>query len=81
MSKKYPDLDEVKRNFASCEQKDEIISLLKRARAMYISCKKENKQETGLWAWQCMALRKLLDRANGKKVDLKTMEANAVLVE
>jgi len=67
---RYPDL-----------KKDEIISLLKRARAMYISCKIEHKQETGLWAWQCMALRKLLDRKNGKKVDLKTMEANAVLVE
>jgi|GEM_PF-1907951 len=67
---KYPDLE-----------KQEIESLLKRARAMYVSCKIENKQETGLWAWQCVALRKLLDRKNGKKVDLKTMSANALLVE
>jgi len=66
---KYPDLE-----------KDEIEILLKRARKEYISCKIENKQETGLWAWQCIALRKLLDRENGLKVDLETIEANAVLL-
>jgi len=61
--------------------KEEIIDLLKRARKEYISCKIENKQETGLWAWQCIALRKLLDRENGLKVDLKKMSANAFLAE
>jgi len=67
---KYPSLE-----------KEEIISLLKRARKEYISCKIENRQETGLWAWQCIALRKLLDRENGLKVDLNKIEANAVLLD
>jgi len=74
---KYPDLDEVKRmsipsstdNSALCEQKEEIISLLKSARRNYIVCKANRSQETGLWGQQCIALRKLLS-AQGE-TDLK----------
>jgi len=67
MSGKYPNLTEEAMSIPPITDKpeglktDEIISLLKRARKMYISCKANHSQETGLWGQQCIVLRKLLD--------------------
>jgi len=59
MSKQYPSLEKESENKRF--EKNEIESLLKRARKNYITCKANRSQETGLWGQQCMVLRELLD--------------------
>jgi len=77
MSSKYPNLVQMEKNSgiihkASNLSYSQIISLLKRARKNYITCKANSSQETGLWGQECIYLRKLLDgkreKANLNKV-------------
>jgi len=59
--RKLVEVKKMRTKYSSLE-KDDIEKLLKRAKAMHISCKINYSEFTDIWRQQCILLWKLLDK-------------------